>query len=628
MIALGQQSNLSEQQYLTSEQSLRYTLDSLYAQTQKALHLGIKPRCKGLLEYMKSEITILTAIHNIKSNKGSETPGSDDETMREDILEQDYPDIIARVQQCLAWHQPKLIRRKLIPKPGKVEKRKLGIPAIIDRIVQECVKMILEPILEAQFFKHSYGFRPMRDAHMALERTMRIVYDTGYHWIVEGDIAKFFDTVNHTKLCKQLYSMGIHDRRVLMIIKAMLRAGIMDEIQVNPFGTQQGGTISPLLGNVYLHTFDQWITREWENKQTKQAYSTRESQRQVLKKRSKLKPAYLVRYADDWILATDTKQHAEKWKQRISNFARTQLKLTLSDEKTVITNLREKPIHFLGCECKVVKGKSKTGYVTRTSPDRARLKSKMTELHQKMNALKHCRGREALLHEMNIINATIRGIIQYYQCTTWVNIVLSKYAYNLQWKAKIILKKYGGIWLPAREVNNLVSVHRNYSTSIPTITYKQMNIGITSLAFCKWEKTQLKNPGETPFTIEGRKIHHLRTRRKPVIARADELLSLHFSRTISKGSMDKKYNFEYFLNRAYAFNRDKGKCRVCGDEVESFNLCIHHINPKLPMETVNRVNNLATLHEYCLQKIHSKDVHSSIGKKIWNKILKFREKLN
>jgi len=628
VIALEQQSNVSEQTYLTSEHSLRHVLDYLYAQTKTALHQGVKPQFKGLLEYMRSEITILTAIHNIKSNKGSETAGSDGETMREHILEQDYPDIIAQVQQSLTWHRPKPIRRVLIPKPGKTEKRKLGIPAIIDRITQECVKMIIEPILEAQFFKHSYGFRPMRDAQMALERTMRIVYDTGYHWIVEGDIAKFFDTVNHTKLCKQLYSMGIHDRRVIMIIKAMLKAGIMDEIEVNPLGTQQGGTISPLLGNVYLQAFDQWVTREWEDKETKQVYPTQGRQKVALKKHSNLKPAYLVRYADDWILATNTKQNAEKWKQRISTYVRTQLKLTLSDEKTVITNLRENHIHFLGCEAKIVKGKSRSGYVTRTLPDRTRLKSKVKELYQKMNTLKQCKDRETLVHELNNVNATIRGIIQYYQCTTWVNIILSKYAFNLTWKAKIILKKYGGFWFPAHQVNNLVSAHEGYTTSIPTITYKEMKIGVTSLKFCKWMKTQLKNPKETPFTGEGRKLHQVRTKKIQRMARADEILSLHFSRTISKSTTEKKYNFEFFLNRGYAFNRDKGKCRICGDEVDSDNLYIHHIKPSLPLETVNRVNNLATLHDDCHEMICSEARNFSIEKKIWNKVLKFREKLN
>lgn len=290
--------------------------------------------------------------------------------------------------------------------------------------------------------------------------------------------------------------------------------------------------------------------------------------------------------------------------------------------------MREKPIHFLGCECKIVKGKSRTGYITRTLPDRTRLKSKVKELHQKMNTLKHCKNTATLIHEINSVNAMIRGLIQYYQCTTWVNIILRKYAFNLKWKAKMILRKYGGIWLPANEVNNLVSVHADYTSEIPTVSYKHMKIGITSLAFCKWKRTQLKNPKETPFTEEGRTLYRQRTGKKPLTARADDLLSLHFSLMISKGITEKKYNLEYFLNRAYAFNRDKGKCRVCGEELDSCNINIHHINPKLPLESVNRVNNLATVHDYCHHKIHSGQDLSSLGEKIWSKILTFREKLN
>jgi retron-type reverse transcriptase len=128
VIALEQQSNLSEQQYLTSEHDLKNLLDSLYSQTKTVLNQGKKPQFKGLLEYMKSEMTILTAIHNIKSNKGSETPGIDGETMREHILEKDYPEIIARVQQCLTWYVPRPIRRKYILKPGKTEKRRSEFP--------------------------------------------------------------------------------------------------------------------------------------------------------------------------------------------------------------------------------------------------------------------------------------------------------------------------------------------------------------------------------------------------------------------------------------------------------------------------------------------------------------------
>ncbi|SCW75934.1 HNH endonuclease, partial [Paenibacillus tianmuensis] len=94
------------------------------------------------------------------------------------------------------------------------------------------------------------------------------------------------------------------------------------------------------------------------------------------------------------------------------------------------------------------------------------------------------------------------------------------------------------------------------------------------------------------------------------------------------GATDKKYNFEYFLNRAYAFNRDKGKCRVCDEELKPFNLHIHHIDPHLPQASVNRVNNLAAVHEHCHRQIHSREDYASLGKKIWKKIIAFREKLN
>lgn len=228
-----------------SETELRTITDQLYVRSKASSEQGNMPSFKGLLEIMLAAPTIVTAIHNIKANKGSKTPGSDDETMQEDILEKDYQDVIQRVQSLFKNYRAKDVRRVYIPKPGKTEKRPLGIPTIIDRIIQECVRIVLEPILEAQFFAHSYGFRPLRSAQQALERVTNLVYTTGYFWIIEGDISKFFDTINHTVLLKKLYHMGIKDRRVLMIIKQMLKAGIMSELRINPLGTPQGGIITP-----------------------------------------------------------------------------------------------------------------------------------------------------------------------------------------------------------------------------------------------------------------------------------------------------------------------------------------------------------------------------------------------
>lgn len=282
-----------------TESELRQLQDKLYSITKEQTETGTFSGFRGLLEIMASETVIMTAIHNIKANKGAETAGTDGRTMRADILQQDYTQIVTKVQRSFQNYHHIPVRRKWIPKPGKSEKRPLGIPAIIDRIIQECVRIVLEPIMEAQFFKHSYGFRPWRDAHMALERVKDQVSRVGYYWIVEGDISKFFDNVNHTILIKKLWHMGVRDRRVLMVIKAMLKAGIMGEVSENPLGTPQGGIISPLLANVYLHSMDEWITREWENKKTRTTYSSSRNQYQSLHRYSNLKPAYLVRYADD-----------------------------------------------------------------------------------------------------------------------------------------------------------------------------------------------------------------------------------------------------------------------------------------------------------------------------------------
>lgn len=215
--------------YPKTETELREIQDNLYQQSKEAYDAGGRPAFKGLLEIMSAETTIITAIHNIKSNHGSETPGVDGKRMRKDYLQRPYPVIIREIQAALLHFEAQKIRRKYIDKPGKTEKRPLGIPTIRDRIVQECMRLVLEPICEAQFFAHSYGFRPMRDTAMALERIKTIVHNTGDYWIVEGDISKCFDRIDHSILLKRLYHIGIKDRRVLQIIKVMLKAGVMDE---------------------------------------------------------------------------------------------------------------------------------------------------------------------------------------------------------------------------------------------------------------------------------------------------------------------------------------------------------------------------------------------------------------
>lgn len=629
---------------LKTESEFRALQDQLFKQTQDSIEQDKQPSFKGLLEIASSEVVILTAIHKIKANKGSNTPGTDAETMRADFLHKDYEDVIQRVQNGLRWYKPRPVKRKLIPKPGKPEMRPLGIPTIIDRIIQECIRSTIEPILEAQFFKHSYGFRPMRDAHMALNRVTDIVHKTGYQWVVEGDIKKFFDNVNHQILLGQLWHMGIRDRRILCIIKEMLKAGIMGECESNNLGTPQGGIISPLLANAYLHSLDQWVTREWEEKQLRRSKAkTRNGFLGVLHK-TNLKPAYFVRYADDWVLITNSKVNAEKWKWRISQFLKRELNIELSEEKTLITNVRKKSIHFVGFEFKVRAGKSRQGFIPRTKPDKTRLQNKLREIKSNIQNVKRLgrfrsgNGLEQLVHGINVLNSQIRGLIEYYDVATNIYRSLHPYAQRMRFTAYKCIKRIdmGGDWRPANKVDNLISIHHEYNTQIPAIPYKGVWYGITDLSFGTWkkEKTSLKRQNETPYSAEGREIYRTRTEKPSQKARADEMLHSSVSYGVmmnlrSRKSERKKklYNFEFFLNRIYAYNRDKGRCRVCGAHMTPQETHTHHMRPHLPVELVNRVNELASVHLECHQYIHDGKEHADLDKKVWNKILAFRDKL-
>jgi RNA-directed DNA polymerase len=434
--------------YPKSESELRSILDRLYGLSRKSIEEGNTPVFKGLLKVISAEATILTAIHNIKANRGSETHGSDRKTIRH-FLENDYESVIEEVKNMFQNYKPLPVRRVYIPKPGKSEKRPLGIPAIADRIVQECIRIVLDPIAEAHFFSHSYGFRPMRESRMALQRITNIVHSTGYHWVVEGDIKKFFDNVNYSILIKQLWHLGIRDRRILMIIKTMLKAGVMKECTTSDLGTPQGGIISPLLANIYLNTLDQWVTREWENKKTRHHYPKQDVRIRMLRKNSKLKPAYFVRYADDWVLITNSKSNAEKWKSRISDYLKTNLKLELSEDKTLITNITKKAVKFLGVHIKFKSGKARKGWIPSTRPNPDRLSTKVKEIYKSIRNLKrfHPRDKLEFIHQINVINSKIRGLIEYYQPCTRVNVELAKYSFNLRRTAFNVLNgKLGAQW--------------------------------------------------------------------------------------------------------------------------------------------------------------------------------------
>ena len=304
------------------------------------------------------------------------------------------------------------------------------------------------------------------------------------------------------------------------------------------------------------------------------------------------------------------------------------MKLTLSPEKTLITDIRKKYIKFLGYEYKVVPGKARKGYIPRTIPERDRLRRKTDKIAHDIKKIPHYYSREQMVDAINRINSQIRGIIQYDQCCTWVNISMKKYSRRLQFVARRRLTQYREKWIPANQTQNLPRVHQQYKQKIPSMKYRDIYIGFTALSFCKWEKTIPKKEEETPYTEAGRQLFFERTKKKRIHARLDEMYSEKSARATRYGQWGKLNNFEFIMNRAYALNRDKLKCRVCGGWLISSMPWAHRVNPNLPLNKVNRVNNLISLHKKCLDAVNNPNYDiSEFDAKAQKKIIGYREKL-
>ena len=252
---------------------MQRTFDELYAKSKAG------ETFTGLMELVLSPDNIMLAYRNIKTNTGSYTAGTDKQNIG-DIGRLPPAEVIGKVRKIVTGsehgYRPKPVRRKDIPKPnGKT--RPLGIPCIWDRLVQQCIKQILEPICEAKFSNNSYGFRPNRSVEHAISRTYSLLQRAHLHYVLEFDIKGFFDNVNHSKLIKQLWTLGIQDKQLLFVIRRILKAPIRmpDGSTVYPTkGTPQGGIISPLLANVVLNELDHWIDSQWTEHPVANRYGT------------------------------------------------------------------------------------------------------------------------------------------------------------------------------------------------------------------------------------------------------------------------------------------------------------------------------------------------------------------
>jgi RNA-directed DNA polymerase len=275
-------------------------------------------RWHTLIDKVSAEINLFTAIRKVVSNKGA--PGVDHVTVEK--FDSHSREELARLQAELAGdtYRPQAVRRKWIDKPGSRDKRPLGIPTVRDRVVQTALRNVIEPIFDVTFAEHSYGFRPGRGCHQALEHVERLL-NAGSVYVVDADLKSYFDTINHEKLLERIREK-VSDSRILKLIEMFLRQGIMDGLEswTPEQGSPQGAVISPLLANIYLNPLDHLMADA--------GYS-------------------MVRYADDFVILCRTREDAERALETVRQWV-VENDLTLHPDKTRIVDARTEHFDFLG----------------------------------------------------------------------------------------------------------------------------------------------------------------------------------------------------------------------------------------------------------------------------------------
>lgn len=495
---------------------------------------------------------------NVAANAGSVTAGCDGITMGgfDADLEVNLLELQVALKSGTFAANP--VRRVNIPKAnGKV--RPLGIPTIRDRIVQEAVRMILEPIYEADFSQHSFGFRPNRSTMHAIKcLTYSVTENKKFFWVIEGDISSYFDTINHRKLMK-LLGQRIKDERFLDLIWKFLRAGVMERklFRDTTLGTPQGGIVSPLLANVYLHELDKFM----------QKYTELSRNDKAGRRRRGLANFVYARYADDFVvLSNGTQEQTVQLKEELHTFLSETLRLTLSMEKTKVTHLND-GFEFLGFQLK--RSMCSQGIRTRTLIPLTKVRKHLDKIKEALDPSTH---EDSVDLKIKALNRMISGWCRYYQHTSKLSIQLSRLESKTFWlMAHWLCRKY--------QISMPTCMRRFYVRGSGLGTTHRRLVKHTSFKRLTWMKGFLTpNPYTTMATIEREEL-------------PDQTPWTGYE--IRPGWAD---------IRLTVLQRDDYTCGLCKKKVDASEAEVDHLsayrNYKRPVEA-NRPENLWTLCKEC-----------------------------
>ncbi len=542
---------------------IQQEFDELYKKSKK--------NCKftDLLSIITSEENIKLAYRNIKKNHGSKTAGTDGKTIQ-DLEKWQTETLINHIRKKLEYYEPQAIRRVEIPKPNG-KKRPLGIPTIMDRLIQQCIYQILEPIAEAKFHERSNGFRPNRSTEHAIAQVYKMVQTQQLYYIVDIDIKAFFDNVQHGKLLKQMWQIGIQDKKLLKIISVMLKAEVAG-IGFPEKGTPQGGIISPLLSNIVLNELDWWIASQWETMPTKHEYQGRKTRTDNSSKyralrTSKLKECYLVRYADDFKILCRYHNDAKRLFIATQQWLKERLGLEINTEKSKIIDLRKNYSEFLGFKIKVHrKGKrheQKVKYTIHSRVSDKAIKRIKDTTSRIIKRIEFPKDEKKEVYAIDFYNSFVMGVHNYYCLATCVNKDFDKIAFHVRKRLRNRLKSR----LSRKGVIQYKYIEEEYGKSkeIRFIHGK----AIIPLGYVQHQNPMWKNGKVNKYTPEGRKEIHNQLQKV-------NLNILHYLMR----NPNENQSVEYNDNRLSLYCAMQGKCAITKTILEKDNIHCHHIIPR------------------------------------------------
>ncbi|MBF0706639.1 group II intron reverse transcriptase/maturase (plasmid) [Alkalihalobacillus hwajinpoensis] len=527
---------------------------------------------KNLMELIISDENILLSYRQVKSNTGAKTPGTDDQIIW-DLAKKEQEAFIIYMKKLVLNYVPKSVRRVWIPKNYGKGKRPLGIPCLQDRIVQQMFLNVLQPVCEGKFYSHSYGFRPSRTTRHAVARVQTLVNINKYHYTVDIDIKGFFDNVNHSILLKQIWNIGIRDKRVIAVIGKMLKAPIKGE-GIPSKGVPQGGILSPLLSNVVLNDLDHWVSDQWETFQTKHQYSANYSKYVNLRRNSKLKEGFIVRYADDFRIMTNNHDSAIKWFHAVTDFLNNRLKLAISPEKSRVINLRKKSSTFLGYKFKTAIKKNKRVFFSHIDDE------KKKQIVRKIKERIYDIQRQPTASKVNLYNSVVLGVQNNFKYATHIVKDMGDIEYRVLRTLKNRLRNISKYGIPKNlpQKGAYLKFYRNTRKTYRIAKVYLFPIGQVQTTN-NFNYSQSLNPYKDEKNFDWDK----------------EVAELMKSRLTNR-------SVEYMDNRLSKYSAQKGKCHITGIPLKASDVHCHHKVP-VGLGGTDEFNNLVIVH---------KDIHVAV----------------